>query len=41
MGIATAAGRLVMRVVQPAGRRAMTAADWWRGQRANADECLR
>jgi methionyl-tRNA formyltransferase len=41
MGIATAAGQLVMRVVQPAGRRAMTAADWWRGQRANADEYLR
>lgn len=40
MRIATAAGRLAVRVVQPAGRRAMPAADWWRGQRAHADECL-
>ncbi len=34
--VGTADGTVVLRSVQPAGRGAMPAADWWRGQRAES-----
>lgn len=36
--VGTADGTIALRTVQPAGRGAMPAADWWRGQRADSLE---